>query len=273
MKFMKIVILIGLAFVVGYFTGAHFGSTHEQASERGESSRGAAAEEPTKRALERAKVIMPAPRETGAHSPTPAPESTVGAAAGSAASGPMATPSFLDDRTEEEKRLEPTPEKVSSPSPERKEVDPRMMEKLDSMRRRNLLSAISRSNPPKFMDTALRGMMGNFEGDIYFEDGSANVWQMIFTTQGQFNGDKFEGSSVVKLVRNGKAFSVQNSQGQIRNIRKVSNKSSSFLIQASENYYLQAIYTEGEDSIYGNFYGRTEQGNYTYKGFAHLVRR
>lgn len=165
------------------------------------------------------------------------------------------------------------PDSPPPPLPGLSDLPPAIAEKLAQQRRPNLTRKLASSSPANEMIPAIKGMMGKFEGDIIIDEASNKTWQISMQTSGSIANGALVGSSLVKLARNGRVFSTNSSTGQLKNIRTIDGAKTTFLLELSPAYYLEAFYDPGTDSLYGNFYGKNGKGGYGFQGYAVLTRQ
>lgn len=165
------------------------------------------------------------------------------------------------------------PDSPPPPLPGLSDLPPAIAEKLAQQRRPNLTRKLASSEPANAMTPAIKGMMGNFEGDIVIDEANNKTWQISMQTKGTIENGALTGTSLVKLARNGRVFSTNSSTGQLKNIRTIDGAKTTFLLELSPAYYLEAFYDPATDSLYGNFYGKNGKGGYGYQGYAALTRQ
>ncbi len=225
-----------------------------------------------------APVIAVAPRvPTGRGQGSESPERATDAARVEATpetAVPMGTEAV--EKTEAAPPKEPfggLPDSPPPPLPGLSELPSAIAEKLTQQRRPNLTRKLASSAPATAMTPSIKGMMGKFEGDIIIDEASNKTWQISMQTDGAISNGALVGSSLVKLARNGRVFSTNSSSGQLKNIRTLGDAKTTFLLELSPAYYLEAFYDPATDSLYGNFYGKNSTGGYGFQGYAVLTRQ
>lgn len=223
---------------------------------------------------EERKLVLVAEEETRRPTPPAArkPETSPSPVSPSPTTVPTASPNSEPpvNSIAEEKESE-TSASVQNVRPDYRDLDPRAVENLERLRRRNLSRAINRSQPVREMDANVRGLIGTFEGDILLDAG--RTWQISIQTQGRIAQNSFQGTCVVKLIRSGRVFSTNANDGTIKNIRTVGGDRTSLIIQVNEEHYLDVAYDGNSDSLFGNFYGKNDRGEPRYRGYALLTRK
>ncbi len=214
--------------------------------------------------------------------PTPPPNRAQTVVSPSPNSTPTLTSTSNETNEEREandsaSKTEPTkmesPQENKGTPPDYKSLDLRVAERLEQRRRRNASKAINNSTPVDRMSPILRGLLGRFAGDILLDETTGRSWQIQMATEGTFQNEVFEGKSFIQLSRNGRPFSTSNNDGALKNIRMSGGSTASLWIQISDAFYLDAFYDANTDSLYGNFYGKNDKGEYRYRGYALMQRQ
>lgn len=135
----------------------------------------------------------------------------------------------------------------------------------------NVLDEMKSSKTISKMSGAIQQLQGAFAGKVVFSDQSKEPWDMEIEFTGDIQKAVLNGNMLVRLSKNGQAFSTGRGNGQLKDIKQLSD-SKGLLLVTGENNVFQLYYLPSQDMFIGNHYRKTGPGEYDHRGTVELNR-
>jgi hypothetical protein len=122
-------------------------------------------------------------------------------------------------------------------------------------------------------DEQLRILNGNYAGQVQFDEGEKENWDMELRLNGYVQNDLPQGDKLVVLSKRGKVFSRNTGKGKLKGISVLENDPNSFLVEVNgDDGYVQMYYLPRMDEFAGIYYEKINVGQFERNGTVTLKR-
>ncbi len=144
---------------------------------------------------------------------------------------------------------------------------------LSSVVIKDLFSEMRSAN--KVSEMQLDELNGQFIGKVIFDSKSREPWDVFLDLKGDLKNGILDGTSLVELSKNGKAFSTSRSNGNLdENFKSFAGSSEAILVSANrERSFFQLYLPNKLNKLIGNYYSKKSVGQYVKEGYVVLERK